>query len=165
MSDFAPYLDLLTGAWNKERFESELARRVVAAQRAAAPLALLRIDIDNLEEHNELHGKASLDQAISWLAAKVAEVVDGQGPIGRVGGDDFAVLLACPLDAALRIAERLRRLVPRTLHSSAFGDYRLTVSVGVAMLRRGEPWGNLFDAAERACLNAKQGGRDMVALR
>jgi PleD family two-component response regulator len=55
--------------------------------------------------------------------------------------------------------------VAATPHASRFGDYYLTVSVGVATLRRGEPWGNLIEAAERACLKAKQGGRDTVVSR
>jgi PleD family two-component response regulator len=63
------------------------------------------------------------------------------------------------------MAERLRRSVPTTLHASAFGDFRVTISVGVAVNRRGEPWGNLLDAAEQACVRAKQGGRDAVVSR
>ncbi|MFL5321826.1 MAG: GGDEF domain-containing protein [Myxococcaceae bacterium] len=166
MSDFAPYIDLLTGAFQRAHFEDLLAKAVSRCARDRKPLALLRIDVDDLQEHNDLHGRAALDQALSWLASKVSLALDGKGPIGRIDGDEFAVFLeGVPLSKAVELAEALRRLIPRTLHSSGFGDYRLTVSAGVAALKPGEPWGNLFDAAEAAMTRAKQGGRDLVASR
>lgn len=166
MSDFAPYIDLLTGAFDRGHFEALLAKAVSRAIREEKPLTLVRIDVDDLQEHNDLHGRASLDNALSWLASKVSRAMDGRGPIARVDGDEFAVFLeGVTLSEAAELADGIRRLIPRTLHSSPFGDYRLTVSVGVASLKPGEPWGNLFDAAEAAMTRAKQGGRDAVVTR
>ncbi len=166
MTDVAAYTDLLTGAWKKEHFELQLARAVSQAQRVREPLSLVVVDVDQLQEHNDVHGAIQLDNSIGWLATKISDVVDGRGPIGRVGGGSFAVYLpAFTEELALRLAQRLRRSVAATPHESDFGAYRLTISVGVATLRRGEPWGNLVEAAERACLKAKQGGRDTVAAR
>jgi diguanylate cyclase len=164
--ELATQVDLLTGAWKRERFEEQLARAVTDARRSQRVLSMIYIDVDELQEHNDVHGRDSLDGALSWLAAKISQVIDGAGPIGRIGDDEFAVFLPnVSLEHALRLAERLRRTVPMTLHASAFGDYRLTVCVGVASLRRSEPWGNLAEAAEDACRRAKQGGRDGVARR
>ena len=166
MTDVAAYTDLLTAAWKKEYFELQLARAVARAQRLRDPLSLVLVDVDQLQEHNDMHGPIQLDNSIGWLAAKISEVIDGHGPIGRLGGGSFAVYLpAYTEERTLRIAQRLRRVVSATPHASHCGDYRLTISVGVATLRRGEPWGNLVEAAERACLKAKQGGRDTVATR
>ncbi|HEX9508574.1 MAG TPA: GGDEF domain-containing protein [Myxococcales bacterium] len=166
MTDVAHYIDLLTGAWKKEYFELQLARAVARAQRLRDPLSLVLVDVDQLQEHNDVHGATQLDDSIGWLATKIAEVVDGRGPIGRSGGGSFGTYLPTfTEDRALRLAQRLRRTVAATPHASPFGDYHLTVSVGVATLRRGEPWGNLIEAAERACLKAKQGGRDTVVSR
>jgi diguanylate cyclase (GGDEF)-like protein len=160
------HIDLLTGAWDKEQFEARFARACSEAQRARESLALVRIDVDNMSELNDLHGRDKMDAALAWLAEKVSQLADGRGPIGRLGGDDFALFLRdCTLEEALRLAERIRRTVPTTLHASAFGDFRLTVSVGVAVNKRGEPWGNLLEAAEQACIRAKQGGRDAVVSR
>ena len=166
MSDRAPHVDLLTGAFKKAHLEAQLVQAVGEAKKRRTPLCLIHVDIDELQEHNDLHGRDTLDVAISWLAGKISEVIDGQGPIGRVGGDEFAVVLpGVTLDRAKRLAEKLRRLVPQTLHASTFGDYRLTVCVGVAALRAQEPSGNLLDAAEEACTRAKQAGRDGVVSR
>jgi diguanylate cyclase (GGDEF)-like protein len=164
--EVARNVDLLTGAWNKERFESAFAEVCSRAQRDREPLALIRIDVDNMQEMNDMHGRDRMDGCLAWLAEKVSAIGDGRGPIGRLGGDDFALYMRnCSLEDALHLAERLRRAVPTTLHASAFGDFRLTVSVGVAVNKRGEPWGNLLEAAEQACIRAKQGGRDAVASR
>lgn len=166
MSEVAPRVDLLTGAFQRGRFEELLVQLMAEARRTRSPLSLLHVDVDDLQEHNDVHGRDSLDAALSWLASKLSAVLDGKGPIGRVGGDEFAVALPkVSLEQARRLAETLRRTVPRTLHASAFGDYRLTVSVGVVALRPNEPVGNLLDAAEEACLRAKQSGRDTVVSR
>ncbi len=165
MAEVARQIDLLTAAWKRRYFEVQLARAVAKAQRLRHSLALIHVDADELQQHNDVHGQASVDSAISWLAAKMANVVDGRGPIGRLDGGAFATFLPFTLERAMRLADRIRRMVPQTAHSSPFGDYRITVSVGVAALRRGEPWGNLFEAAEDACRKAKQGGRDGVVHR
>ena len=148
--------------------QAELGEDVVVTERVPerTPLVLLRLDVDDLQEHNDLHGQGALDAGLAWLASRVAQVVNGRGPIGRLGGDDFAVLLeGVQLPEALQLAEEVRRATARMVHASPFGDYRLTLSVGVAALRPSEPWGNLMDAAERALTRAKQAGRDTVALR
>ncbi|MGA9522504.1 MAG: GGDEF domain-containing protein [Myxococcaceae bacterium] len=166
MSSFAPWVDLLTGAWKREHFDQELARVVQGAHWDASHLSLLWIDVDELEVHNDVHGRASVDAALAWLASRISILLDGRGPIARLEGGAFGVYLpSTSREQALRLSEELRQSVPRTLHSSAFGDYRLTVSVGVAVLRRSEPWGNFIDAAEYACRCAKQGGRDAVVAR
>lgn len=164
--EVALFLDLLTGAFRREHFEEALARAVSASRRKMRPLSVLWIDVDDLTEHDDLHGRNATDAALGWLASKLGQVVDGRGPIGRVGGGAFAVFLdGVGPDEAVALSDRVRRLVPRTLHSSAFGDFRLTVSVGVAGLRAQEPYGNLLEAAEAACTRAKQGGRDGTVTR
>lgn len=164
--EVALFLDLLTGAFRREHFEAELSRAVSASRKKMRPLSVLWIDVDDLTEHNDLHGRNATDTALGWLASKLGQTVDGRGPIGRVSGGAFAVFLdGVGPDEAVALSDRLRRTIPRTLHSSAFGDFRLTVSVGVAVLRSQEPWGNLLDAAEAACTRAKQGGRDAVVSR
>jgi diguanylate cyclase (GGDEF)-like protein len=166
VSRVAPYIDLLTGAWKKDYFELRLARAVSQAQRSRLPLALVHLDVDELQEHNDLHGQPKLDQALGWLAAQLSAVVDGRGPIARLAGGAFAVYLrSCSRSSALHLAERIRGAVARAVHHSELGNYRLTISVGIATLRRGEPWGNFVEAAEEACRKAKQGGRDGVACR
>ena len=166
MGFWAPDTDLLTGAWTRQRFEAELARAVSQANRARSPLALLRVDVDDTQELNDLHGWEALDGALGRLAEVLSQVVDGRGQIARVGGDEFAVILPqCTREVAVRTANAVLDALRLKSHPCADGQFQLTASAGVATARPGEPWGNLVEAAESACVRAKQGGRNAVASR
>lgn len=166
MTERSLHIDLLTGAYKRSHFERLLGEAVSAAHRNSTGLSLLYLDVDSLQELNDLHGTPSVDNALAWLAQKMSDVFDGRGPIGRLGGDEFAVVLAgVTVETAVRLGEKLRQAVRQELHASAFGDYRLTVSVGVVARRPRELSGDLLEAGLAACTRAKQSGRDVVVKR
>jgi diguanylate cyclase (GGDEF)-like protein len=166
VTERAPQVCPRTGAYLRPRFESLLATAVANAHQARLPLTVLWVDADETQEGNDTHGHEAMDAALSGLVDELAAELDGRGPIGRMEGDAFAASLsAVTPDMGARLAQGLRhRLAARAFHSEA-GDFHLTVSVGVAGLRAGEPYGNLLDAAEAACVQAKQAGRDQVVVR
>lgn len=151
MSERARHVDVHTGAFLRDHFLAELSTAVGRSSRDKAPLCLLLIDVDEVQEANDLHGRESVDAQLSKFASAVAEGVDGLGPIGRIENDTFAILLeGMTLPAAVSLAERVRARL-RTQRPP-----RLLGSIGVAQARPGEPWGNLLDAAEAAVIQAKQ---------
>lgn len=166
MTERAPQFCPLTGAYLRPYFESLLAKAVSDAHLARIPLTVLWVDVDETQEGNDAHGREAMDAALSGLVDEFAAELDGRGPIGRMEADAFAVsLYAVTPDMGVRLAEGLRRrLATRRFHSGA-GGLHLTVSVGVAGVRSGEPYGNLLDAAEAACVQAKQAGRNQVVVR
>lgn len=166
MTARAPQICPRTGAYLRPYFEWLLAQAHSDAHLARMPLTVLWVDVDETQEGNDAHGREAMDAALSGLVDELAAELDGRGPIGRMEGDAFAAsLYAVTPYEAMRLAERLRRrLEARTFRSEA-GDFHLTVSVGVAGLRPGEPYGNLMDAAEAACVQAKQAGRNRVVAR
>ncbi len=164
MSERAPQVCPRTGAYLRPHFEELLARAVSDAHLARLPLTLLWVDVDETQEGNDAHGREAMDAALSGLVDELAAELDGRGPIGRMEGDAFAAsLYAVTPDMGARLAERLRRRFAARRFGP--GGFHLTVSVGVAALRPQEPYGNLLDAAEAACLQAKQAGRDRVVRR
>ena len=166
MTDRAPQICPLTGAYLRPYFESLVARAVADARTARMPLTLLWVDADETQEGNDTYGREAMDAALSGLVDELAEELDGRGPIGRMEGDAFAVsLYAVAPYMAERMAEGLRRRLAARRFRSATGDFHLTASVGVAGLRPGEPYGNLLEAAEATCSRAKQAGRDRVVTR
>lgn len=166
MSDVLTHVDLLTGAFLRQRLESDLIQFTQLARRRGLPLSVLYFDVDNMQEANDLHGREAVDAALGTMAETISRVLNGMGPIGRVGDDEFAVvLLNVPLVRARRLAERVRQALSRNQYHSLEGAFQLTVSVGVAGMKDSEPPGNLLEAAETACLRVKQGGRDGVACR
>ena len=134
--------------------------------RSRLPLTVLWVDLDETQEGNDTHGRAAMDAALSAVVDELAAQLDGRGPIGRMEGDAFAAsLYAVTPDMGERLAQGLRRRLAARRFGSEGGDFQLTVSVGVAGLRAREPYGNLLDAAEAACVQAKQAGRDGVVVR
>ncbi|HYO70852.1 MAG TPA: GGDEF domain-containing protein [Archangium sp.] len=166
MSKHAPQICPSTGAYLRPHFESLLAKAVSDATLARMPLTVLWVDVDEMQEGNDAHGREVMDAALSGLVDELAAELDGRGPIGRMEGDAFAAsLYAVTPDMGVRLAEGLRQRLADKAFRSQTGGFHLTVSVGVAGLRPGEPYGNLQDAAEAACVQAKQAGRDRVVVR
>lgn len=166
MSERAPQVCPRTGTYLRPYFESLLAKAVSDATLARMPLTVLWVDADETQEGNDAHGREAMDAALSGLVDELAAELDGRGPIGRMEGDAFAAsLYAVTPDMGVRLAEGLRRRLTDKRFRSETGGFHLTVSVGVAGLRPGEPYGNVLDAAEAACVQAKQAGRDQVVVR
>ncbi|WPB78234.1 GGDEF domain-containing protein [Archangium violaceum] len=166
MSDRAPQICPSTGAYLRPYFESLLAKAVSDANLARMPLTLLWVDVDETQEGNDAHGREAMDAALSGLVDELAAELDGRGPIGRMEGDAFAAsLYAVAPYVGERLAEGLRRRLADKRFRSQTDGFHITVSVGVAGLRPGEPYGNLLDAAEAASVQAKQAGRDRVVVR
>lgn len=165
-AELAAGMDVATGALGKSAFEAELARAVSEARKHHEPLSLVYLDVDDFQEHFDRHGDESLQPVLGWLAEQVVEAFGGVGPIGRMGPDAFAALLpGVDRARAYRLAEVLRYRVGAAVHEAPSGPFVWTVSLGVAGLKRNEPWGNLLEAAESACQRAKQGGRDRTVHR
>ena len=166
LTDTVASLDLLTGALARGLFEQKLAGAVSEARQKGRTLAVLVLDVDDLLELNDRFGDAAADAAISDLAERICEEVDGKGPLGRLTGGTFSVFLpGVPLKEAKAIAERIRQSCARASFGEAGETFSITVSIGVTQLRPNEPWGNLLESAETACRMAKIGGRNQVAVR
>jgi diguanylate cyclase (GGDEF)-like protein len=166
VSERAPQVCPQTGAYLRPHFEQLLARGVADAHGARLPLTLVWVDLDETQEGNDTQGREAMDAVLSALVDTFAEQMDGRGPIGRMEGDAFAAsLYAVTGDMGARLGERVRRAFAGRHFASASGDFQRTVCVGVATLRAHEPYGNLLEAAESACLQAKQAGRDRVVAR
>ncbi len=166
MTEHARQVCPRTGAYLRPYFESLVARAVADANQARMPLTVLWVDVDETQEGNDAHGREAMDAALSGMVDELGAELDGRGPIGRMEGDAFAVsLYAVAPYMAERLAEGLRRRLAARTFPSPSGAFHLTVSVGVAGLRPGEPYGNLLDAAEATCGRAKQAGRNRVVTR
>ena len=158
--------DGLTGVFNRRRFEEELDRALSRAARSAAAGALLLVDLDHFKAINDDAGHAAGDELLVRIAHAVAATLRAGDTFGRIGGDEFAILLPeGDLAQAKRVAERVLRTVSRT---AAARDGRLfaTASVGIA------PWGGqappepsqLLIEADTAMYEAKGFGGDRYAV-
>jgi two-component system cell cycle response regulator len=154
--------DSLTGALNRRSFEDHAATLLAPRTTDAAPsTTLVLIDIDHFKCINDHHGHDGGDRVLKEFALRLAHNCGpGEGPF-RLGGEEFAVLLAdTAIEAGVKRAEALREVVA----SAPFnGIGPLTASFGVATVRGAETLASVLKRADRALYLAKDRGRNRVA--
>ncbi len=155
--------DPLTNVSNKRHFEESLRLGVFTSAGAGKPLSLIVYDLDFFKKVNDTHGHMAGDAVLCAATAAVQDVLLPGELLGRVGGEEFAVLCEeAELPFALARAEAIREAVAR--EPFAFEDKKLsvTVSAGVAQLQAGEEAEGLFDRADGQLYLAKGAGRNCV---
>lgn len=158
-------IDLLSGLNNRRGFTEFSTTALANASRAARPCALVMIDVDHFKAVNDRMGHAAGDAVIRSLGDLLAGAVRTGECAGRIGGEEFAVVLPHADDQqALAFANRILNLVRTT---PAVGDQpvEITVSIGVAATR-GAPitLDELLIRADKAMYTAKRNGRDRVVV-
>jgi len=156
-------LDSLTGLANRRRFRTALDREVERWRRYGVPCALLSLDIDHLKAINDKFGHTAGDAAIQHVGHLLQTVSRDTDTAARLGGEEFALLLAgIAEDKALAAAERLRRVVAQ---GQVDGVGQVTVSIGVAACpAHANSDRSLYAASDRALYVAKNQGRNRVAI-
>jgi diguanylate cyclase (GGDEF)-like protein len=158
-------VDELVKLKNRRGFNEDLARLFAQATATAAPLALVRIDVDHFKRVNDEHGgHATGDEALVAIAQVLAACVRGKGEAYRVGGDEFALLLpnhTAPEAAA--VSERVRgSVIARPITSRAL---TVSISAGVAVYPdHATNAARLETAADAAAYDAKHRGRNRVRV-
>ena len=157
--------DELTGLYNRRAFVLAGEREVGRARRYQRPLALIFFDIDHFKDVNDSHGHLIGDHVLRVLTELVTRTTRSTDLVCRYGGEEFIVLMPeADRDEALAMAERLRLEISRMTVVTAVGTLFLTVSLGVAALRRDEDENleGLIARADRAMYQAKADGRNTV---
>lgn len=162
----AARFDPLTGVYNRG-YLTELGRREIAlAKRHGRSLAILMIDIDRFKTVNDTYGHHIGDEVIRAMAAVCRRSLRKEDHFGRIGGEEFVcVLPETGVQSALECAERIRAEIERCAVPATGGDIRFTVSIGVAILDASiADWDGMLMAADQAMYQAKNGGRNRVAV-
>jgi diguanylate cyclase (GGDEF)-like protein len=158
-------IDGLTGMLNRRAFFERAGSAHQLALRLRKPIALLMLDIDHFKQLNDSFGHASGDEALKVFADTARGVLREHDLIGRLGGEEFALVLpGTRLEGALEAAERLRLAV---LEAPVFGGapgYRMTVSIGVVTIEAGEELTAALARADHALYAAKTGGRNRIEV-
>jgi diguanylate cyclase len=155
--------DYLTGLANRRRFRTALGQELERWRRYRVSCALLLVDIDFLKRVNDTHGHSAGDAVIRHVAAALAEHSRDNDTAARLGGEEFALLLAGATESsALAAAERLREAV------SAHEVEKIgvsTISVGVASCpTHATSERTLYAASDAALYRAKGEGRNRSTL-
>lgn len=159
-------LDHLTGCANRRHFyelaEAELAR----SRRYGRSMGLLIMDVDHFKAINDRFGHAAGDAVLRTLAEALREALRELDVLGRIGGEEFAVLLPeTPRHEAISIAERLRRSLGALRIEYEGNELGLTASFGVTAREPGDiRLDPVMRRADRALYEAKAAGRNCTAV-
>lgn len=153
--------DPLTDLLNRRAGEWQLERAFLAAREGQKPFCLIMADVDHFKAINDTWGHPAGDQVLQRVAAVLRTGVRATDSVVRWGGEEFLLVLPyCEQAAALLQAERLRERVADA-EQGEMG--RVTVSMGVAELQRGETLANLMERVDQALYQAKHAGRNQVS--
>jgi diguanylate cyclase (GGDEF)-like protein len=157
--------DGLTGLCNQRTFRDRLRTEVARARRESVPLSVAALDLDHFKSVNDAHGHPAGDRVLKSLSQLLRETLRLTDTIGRIGGEEFAAILPQASEQdAVRVLDEIRRTFQGIMHASSFGDFRVTLSCGVATLASDHDAETLLDAADRALYRAKQFGRNRVEV-
>ena len=155
--------DYLTGLLNRRRFRTALGQEVERWRRYDVPCGLLIVDVDHMKRINDTHGHSAGDMAIRHVASALLGLSRDNDTAARLGGEEFALLLAgADAEKAIAAAERLRQTVAG---ETIEGIGRVTISLGVASCpshARSER--ELYAASDAALYTAKGAGRDRASV-
>lgn len=156
--------DELTGVPNRRAVLSQLAPLVEAADGRSH--VMLVIDIDHFKSINDQHGHPEGDEALKLVAARLRAEVPEPAFIGRLGGEEFVVVLPdSSVEAGRQLADRFRESVTTIDTRRWLADRRLTVSIGMTLSKpTGDTPSHMLQRADAALYDAKRAGRNCLRL-
>lgn len=168
--DDKAHTDQLTGILNKLSFEEYTKHRLQSEIRTV-PHALILIDVDNFKGVNDTLGHAYGDQVLATIGANLRSIFSTNDFCGRIGGDEFCVLLNTPPgkdEDYLDFTRSKCRAICEAFHSHYTGDdgtYKISASIGCAIFpENGDDFESLYKMADKALYESKHRGKDTFTI-
>ncbi|WP_457585670.1 diguanylate cyclase [Ensifer canadensis] len=157
--------DELTGALSRRAFIDLGERQFASCLARTRPATFLLLDLDYFKQINDRYGHAAGDAALGHFAGIVAACLAGRGTFGRIGGEEFGIVLSDHSEGeAFLLAEEIGRTV-RDTPVGRFGQpIRLTVSIGIASASTGDTMTDVMVRADMALYASKADGRDRCTI-
>ena len=165
MSDLA-MVDELTGLKNRRSFFDDIDPVIAGSRRRGNPVAIALLDLDHFKDVNDTHGHGVGDDTLREVARRIENTLRQEQIVGRLGGEEFVVLLpdTTPQQALVAI-ERVRKAVGETaIPVTGGGEVWISVSGGIAPLLDGMVVTVAIQHADKAMYRAKALGRDRVEV-
>lgn len=144
--------DSLTGASSRAAFDSLLAQALQEREADGADVVVALIDIDDFKVINDTRGHGRGDAALRWIAARLTDLLGPEAVVGRIGGDEFAVLLRATRESATALLQKMA--------SAPVGfDPPFSLSIGAAQAEPGDDVRSLMRRADSEMYAAKARGR------
>ncbi|MCS0656644.1 putative bifunctional diguanylate cyclase/phosphodiesterase [Massilia terrae] len=156
--------DPLTKVHNRRGIE-QMFEAAALSFASGKPLALAYVDLDRFKLINDLYGHAAGDEVLKQVCARMAMMLGGEQQIGRVGGDEFVIVMP---DTPVPLASMICRSMVERLGQQPYrvGDkaFQVRGSIGLIEVSRGMALKDAVSAADRACREAKHGAADGLVV-
>ncbi len=159
--------DPLTNLYNRRYFEERLTGEAQRAFYGGSSLSLIMIDIDHFKKINDTFGHTEGDKVLQEIATLLKNSVRKKDTVARYGGEEFVIILPeAGLEEANMIAERIRKLVEKTLLTIGKVQINMTISLGISNfpIHRPKSKEELVRMADHALYEAKRAGRNRVCI-
>ncbi len=155
--------DSLTGLANRRAFYEDASRILATSRETGMAVSVILFDLDSFKAINDTYGHGPGDEVLRVFGQTSRSMLRASDLIGRVGGEEFAVMLpGAGLEAAYLVAERTR--VAFTSACAGIGDFTATLSAGVARAESQSTVDSLLKSADEALYRAKSNGRNRVEV-
>jgi diguanylate cyclase (GGDEF)-like protein len=158
-------VDVLTGALSRQHFMALAEQELARSLRYALPLMVLMLDLDHFKDVNDSYGHSTGDAVLQGFVQSVKGVLRESDVMGRIGGEEFAVLLPnTTQEGGCALANRIIgevRANPVTFEGQSIA---YTVSIGASYLTTQKSFGELLAECDSALYRAKKGGRDRLEV-
>jgi diguanylate cyclase (GGDEF)-like protein len=165
--DLVASTDELTGIVNRRKFVEQAQNELGRCLRYKRPFTMLMLDLDHFKQVNDRYGHIAGDMVLQQFAEAVQLQIRGVDIFGRLGGEEFGiVLIETPLEQAREAADRIRQAFMNTQINIAHDiKIRATVSIGLSQSLTGnDALYMVVDKADKALYLAKQNGRNRVEV-
>ncbi len=153
--------DNLTGLFNRRVFLDRIAEEIARCKRYSKSAVLVMLDLDHFKSVNDTYGHAAGDEVLRHFVDIIRANVREADVSGRLGGEEFALLLPeTTLDAAIPVVERILNHVRQSAISTGDGEVRYTASAGFVQISDENSIDDLMARADKALYRAKKEGRD-----
>jgi diguanylate cyclase (GGDEF)-like protein len=160
-------IDRMTKLYTHHQFQETLEKQIKIGERYGNKFSLIMFDIDNFKSFNDKYGHLTGDEIIKTIAAIMKKSIRSVDFPARYGGEEFMLILPeITIHSALKLAERLRKVVESHKFTINNNVYNVTISLGVAEF---DPLfvkhnGDIIDATDQALYDAKHNGRNRVSI-
>lgn len=152
--------DSLTGLFTRRYLEEIGCRMLDRSEKGAGPLAVIFLDIDHFKSINDNYGHKMGDSVLQTVGSTIKLGLRPNEAAFRYGGEEIIILLYGDEESSQQIAERIREDVARQIYIGERKHFKVTMSAGIAVYKRGEKLAQLLERADRCLYSAKNNGRN-----
>jgi diguanylate cyclase (GGDEF)-like protein len=157
--------DQLTQLPNRRLLNDILKQALASAERNKKNMAILFIDLDRFKHVNDVHGHQVGDWLLKEVSRRIQYCLRATDTVGRIGGDEFVVVLPDIFDNATDVANKIREILQEPFVMTNCGIMKVSSSIGVAIYpKHAKSQSMLMECADKAMYEAKHRGRNKVML-